>query len=155
MTILILFSQHLRKKRLDKLTSNFMLYAINPLAAKIQASPKEVGHCPQCKELMTPKCGEINIWHWAHQPGSVCPAARYGMTEWHLKWQQRFKPEEIEILVTFGGITHIADVIVNNPGSSSEKHKLVMEFQRQAMPVEVMEEREMFWRRQGYDFRWV
>ena len=44
-----------------------MLYALNSKKKKIAAKPDTIGYCPECKQVMIPKCGLRKIWHWAHK----------------------------------------------------------------------------------------
>lgn len=103
--------------------------------------------CGCCKEQVLAKCGEIKIWHFAHEKKSQCEVALYGgMTKWHLEWQERFPEKCREITREYFGIRHRADVICNNT---------VFECQKKMMPLEVMLERENFWRKAGYTFYWI
>jgi competence protein CoiA len=43
-----------------------MLYALKD-GIKISPTPKEIAICPFCKNDVIPKCGSVNIWHWAHK----------------------------------------------------------------------------------------
>ena len=36
------------------------------------AQPKQVGHCELCGGIAIPKCGRINVWHWAHKTLEDC-----------------------------------------------------------------------------------
>jgi len=62
--------------------------------------------CPICKEEVIPKCGDINIWHWAHVKGTDCDSWSEPETEWHIQWKECFPKENRE--VTIG--PHRADV---------------------------------------------
>ena len=36
------------------------------------------------------RCGEINVWHWAHLSRSDCDTWSEGEGEWHLAWKRQF-----------------------------------------------------------------
>jgi competence protein CoiA len=57
------------------------------------------------------KCGEVNIWHWAHIGKLICDPWRENQTEWHRAWKGRF-PKECQEITHFAknGEKHIADV---------------------------------------------
>ena len=55
--------------------------------------------CPECGQLLIPKMGKLNIWHWAHKVNrnSKCKVVE---TEWHLLMKnvyKSFKDWEIEV----------------------------------------------------------
>ena len=55
-----------------------------------EARPNLSGKCPNpnCDRPMVAKCGEVKIWHWAHQGSRPCGDPGWeNETEWHLKWK--------------------------------------------------------------------
>lgn len=117
-----------------------MLYAKADNGARLLATPGEHGLCPGCGMPVSARCGEVKIWHWAHDNLSDCPYAPE--TEWHLKWKSLFPTECVEII----NGAHRADVIFNG---------VVYEFQTVALEPSVMIERQAFWESKGYRFYWV
>lgn len=74
-------------------------------------SPSKEGTCPACGRPVTSKCGEIRIWHWAHQRGYLCDPWWENETEWHRSWKDSFPVEWQEVVETAdNGERHIADV---------------------------------------------
>ena len=59
---------------------------------------------------MIPRCGETNVWHWAHKGRRVCDPW-WEETEWHRNWKDQF-PEDWQEKVQYAedGEKHIADV---------------------------------------------
>ena len=108
---------------------------------RIFALKGERATCPGCGAPVIAKCGEINIWHWAHASRDECDWYK-GETMWHLEWKSKFPASDVEVIVG----EHRADVL-------HEGH--VFEFQSKALSPEEMKEREMFWRRKGYKFSWI
>lgn len=112
-----------------------MLYANNSLGEKIKPGQGE-GTCPYCNTTMTPKCGCINKWHWAHKSLQECDVWSEGETEWHLTWKNKFLKEYTEVVIekempllltpTFYKSRHIADYY--NPNT-----KLTIEFQHSSL----------------------
>ena len=39
---------------------------------KIEPIPKTKGICPICGGKVFSKCGDVNVWHWAHFKGENC-----------------------------------------------------------------------------------
>jgi len=104
------------------------------------AEPKLKGVCAMCKGNVVSKCGEINVWHWAHE--NVCPHEDGKETEWHAYCKNLFPIECTEIIVD----DHRADVIWKG---------VVYEFQSKPMEPEEMIDRQRFWESKGYRFMWV
>ena len=93
------------------------------------AEPKQVGHCELCGGTTIPKCGRINVWHWAHKARD-CDTWAESETQWHLDWQARFPADSCEIPIG----NHRADV--RSPTG------LVIEFQHSALSADEIRERE-------------
>lgn len=103
---------------------------------KIEATP-DSGHaiCPVCKAEVIPRCGEINIWHWAHKNKEECDSWSEGETEWHKEWKERFPKECRE--VTIGN--HRADIFLTD-------EKLVIELQHSPITPKEIIDREKFYK---------
>ncbi len=107
-----------------------MQFAVTDKGQKIKAFPDGRAICPNCKSIVIAKCGELNIWHWAHDNLKNCDSWTYEpKTEWHLKWQSFFKEEQTEVYINRFSQYHIADIytdkglvieIQNSPISSTE-----------------------------------
>ena len=70
------------------------------------------GICECCDSPVTARCGEVNIWHWAHRSGKrTCDPWWENQTEWHRAWKGQF-PKEWHEVVHFAENheKHIADV---------------------------------------------
>lgn len=93
-----------------------MLIALDDDNNRIRASPHSNATCPICKENVIPKCGTINIWHWAHRMNAECSYGE-GIGLWHLKWQdfalKNGADVEVPIIDRFGNV-YRADIIYNN-----------------------------------------
>lgn len=113
-----------------------MLYAKNG-NDKIRATPGTLGTCPLCDEVMIPKCGEINIWHWAHKNLGDCDHWYESETNWHLQWKEYFPRGWTEVALTKGDEKHIADIMCPNG--------LVLEFQHSPISPSEIEIREAFY----------
>jgi len=88
--------------------------------------------CPACKAEVISKCGDINIWHWAHKNNEDCDNWGGRETEWHINWKNEFPNNNQEVIVG----NHRADVKINNT---------VIEFQNSFISAEDIRERELFY----------
>ena len=76
-----------------------------------EAQRKLAGECPACGGPMVSKCGEINIWHWAHRGKRACDHWWENETEWHRAWKGQFPADWQEVVQhSSSGEKHIADV---------------------------------------------
>lgn len=66
---------------------------------KIHASPKSIAKCPICKEPVIAKCGDINIWHWAHKSKKDCDPWAEPESLWHINWKNEFPKEQQEVTI--------------------------------------------------------
>lgn len=125
-----------------------MEFAVNSENQRIHAiaAHKEQEYfCPICHGRVTPRQGEINAWHFAHQ--STCTDAwSYDMSEWHRAWQERFPEEQREVVVKHNGESHRADILTGN---------YVIEFQHSKISSSEFEERNEFYTGAGYKVIWV
>jgi len=64
-----------------------MLYA-DSNGNRIKAIPNTEAVCPYCKGEVIPKCGTMNIWHWAHRVHDQNCIYKE-MSEWHRELQQK------------------------------------------------------------------
>ena len=111
-----------------------MLYAKESRAisaGRIDANPGAVAYCPQCDKQLIPKCGEINIWHWAHKAGE-CDTWKEPETQWHLDWKSLFQKDFVEVPIG----EHRADVY---------NGKMTVEFQHSPIQVSDIQAREEFY----------
>jgi hypothetical protein len=86
--------------------------------------------CPICKSPVIPKCGEINIHHWAHKNNLECDSFWEPETLWHRNWKNLFPKEQTE--VTIG--KHRADIL--------RKDGIVVELQHSSISIKDIFERE-------------
>lgn len=76
-----------------------------------QARPSLAGECPICGSPVIARCGEVNVWHWAHQRSRSCDMWWENETEWHRAWKIQFPDEWQEIVHhAESGERHVADV---------------------------------------------
>lgn len=101
--------------------------------------PGAQGACQACGAAMTAKCGEKNVWHWAHKGRRVCDPWWENEGEWHRAWKDYFPQESHEVVQhDTSGEKHIADVKLLSG--------LVVELQHSAMSPEEMRSREAFYK---------
>jgi len=110
-----------------------MIYALAGNGQRIGASPGVVGYCPTCEEQLIPKCGEINVWHWAHRQND-CDPWYEPESAWHLYWKSLVRPEWCE--VRYG--CHRADICGNR--------NIFVELQQSPISPAEVREREDYYR---------
>ncbi|MBN8663490.1 MAG: hypothetical protein J0L83_02895 [Chitinophagales bacterium] len=120
-----------------------MLYA-NVNGEKVEARPKLHGKCPLCHGDVFSKCGEINLWHWAHVADENCDSWHEPETEWHKKWKHAFGKEKSEVIITKDRIKHIADV--------RTKSNVIIELQNSPIQKQTIVKREEFY---GEQMLWI
>ena len=78
---------------------------------RVEATPKAIGVYPCCGTGMIAKCGNRQIWHWAHKTKRTCDRWWENETQWHRDWKNCF-PDEWQEVIHFSddGEKHIADV---------------------------------------------
>lgn len=74
--------------------------------------------CPICRSEVIAKCGDIVVWHWAHQPQSICPMAWEPETWWHRQWKKAAPIERREVIRGH----HVADVIAGDGAICELQH---------------------------------
>ena len=110
-----------------------MIYAIKANGDRIKATRNSEAFCSCCGEKLIPKCGEINIWHWSHSKKSNCESSGK-MTEWHIKWQEKFEERHREVRVNTLNGYKIADIKLDSG--------MVIEFQNSPITSEEIRIRE-------------
>jgi competence CoiA-like predicted nuclease len=115
-----------------------MMYAKSPNGANVEAEPGGRAVCPGCGKAVLAKCGEIKIWHWAHDSGVECDPWWECETEWHRSWKMLVKEEYREVVI--GG--HRADIAIPGPFQS----RIVIELQHSSVSPQMIREREEFYR---------
>jgi hypothetical protein len=120
-----------------------MLFAIVS-GEKIEAKPRTTGVCPLCEMAVFSKCGEINVWHWAHNKDESCDSWYEPETEWHKNWKLAFGKDNCEIIISKDGVKHIADILT--------KSDVVIELQNSPIQKSVINKRENFY---GERMLWV
>lgn len=87
---------------------------------------------------MIAKCGEVRVWHWAHQGRRHCDPWWENETEWHRNWKGHFPTDWQEIVQFAGdGERHIADV--------KTRHDWIIEFQHSYIRPDERRSRETFY----------
>jgi len=87
---------------------------------------------------MLAKCGEVRVWHWAHQTKRVCDTWWENEGEWHRAWKNQFPPSWQEIVhPAENGVRHIADVKTDQGW--------VIEFQHSPIKPEERRSRDAFY----------
>jgi competence protein CoiA len=115
-----------------------MLYAIDANGTRIEASPNQQAACPGCGALVISKCGEINVWHWAHRTGGECDPWYEPETEWHVTWKRRFAQTCREVVIG----EHRADIRATRKAGASP---CVVELQHSPIEPGEIRERESFY----------
>ena len=100
---------------------------------RVTPEPKIQAVCPLCRTPVRAKCGQINIWHFAHESLVECDLWAEPETDWHRKWKEKFKECYREIVVG----NHRADIKLESG--------LVVEFQNSPISPETLQERERFY----------
>ena len=104
---------------------------------KTQAIPKTTGTCPCCERSVFSKCGEVNVWHWAHHKDESCDSWYEPETEWHKNWKLAFGKENCEIVISKAGKRHIADI--------QTKGNVIIELQNSPIQKPIIRQRETFY----------
>jgi hypothetical protein len=88
---------------------------------------------------MVARCGNVNIWHWAHKVRRTCDTWWENETEWHRAWKSNFPPDWQErVRHAADGERHIADV--------ETPHGWVIELQHSPISPEERQSRDAFYR---------
>lgn len=103
-----------------------------------EPKPGMIGTCPQCERSMVAKCGEVKVWHWAHQGRRLCDPWWENETAWHRAWKSEFPVSWQEFVFTAeSGEKHIADVKTDRGW--------VVEFQHSYLKPEERRSRDKFY----------
>lgn len=122
-----------------------MLYAIDQNGVRQRANPDMIAYCPYCETEMIPKCGLININHWAHKIKNVnCDYKNE--TEWHLQWKEHALKFNCDVEIRIGN--NIADILNNNS-------KRLLELQNSSINTSHMLERCENYKKEGYKVDWL
>lgn len=111
-----------------------------------KASKESQYFCPICGNSLILRQGDLNISHFAHKTNTCTDSWNYDMSEWHYNIQNRFHPEQREVVVKHMGQTHRADVLNGNQ---------VLEFQHSPISMEEIIERNTFYNSAGYNVAWI
>lgn len=121
-----------------------MLYAQDVRTRElVEATPHARCICPQCQEPVIAKCGDLVVWHFAHQSADDCDRWSEPETEWHRSWKQLVPPDRREVIMG----NHRADVL-------AVTGRTVIELQHSPISPETIAEREAFYRQPDKD-RWM
>jgi competence CoiA-like predicted nuclease len=111
-----------------------MQYANSLDGLKILAEPDVQGAtCPSCCANVRAKCGNHNVWHWAHIDTEDCDTWSEPEGKWHLGWKEVFPKDWREVVIG----EHRADIRTTGG--------LVVELQHSSITPEVVAERENFY----------
>lgn len=119
-----------------------MQYASDSDGGRVEASPLGRATCPACGATTIAKCGEIVMWHWAHEADRECDPWSEPETEWHRGWKAEFPVDQREVVIG----PHRADVVAG---------RTVIEFQHSSLSTAQARERETFYRHQVGRIAWV
>lgn len=112
-----------------------MLYAIDHESGS-RREPTGTGDralCPTCRKSVRGKCGQLILWHWAHEDLSECDSWSEGETPWHRDWKACVPPSMQEVVIG----PHRADIRLKNG--------MVVELQHSPISPETIFEREQFY----------
>ena len=127
-----------------------MFFAFNAERKRVhinQTFVKEKYYCPICGEELTLKKGNEKAHHFAHKVKSVCKDNwHYDMSEWHIRWQEKFPEHTREVVLEKNGVKHRADVLIDGN---------IIEFQHSSLSCEEFEERNNFYTSLGYNVFWL
>ena len=105
--------------------------------------------CPICKEKLIARKGDVNIHHFSHMKKSKCIMNNGNyMSEWHIKWQNKFSKDKREIIFEKDDEIRIADVFL-------KEKNIVIEFQHSPISVNEFNNRNKFYNSLGNKVIWV
>ncbi|WP_107081617.1 competence protein CoiA family protein [Streptomyces sp. SBT349] len=87
-----------------------MLYADDGTGERIEPYPSGRAACPLCAGVIRARCGQVNIWHWAHVSGGDCDSWSEPETDWHRAYQRIVPADRREVPMG----THRADLVSAN-----------------------------------------
>jgi len=114
-----------------------MMLAASQSGERFPASPGARAFCPTCNSEVIAKCGEVKVWHWAHQSLKDCDVWSEPESEWHYNWKVLAGIDNTEIVISNAlGDVHRADIKVNGR---------VIELQHSTLSTREVRERENFY----------
>ena len=125
-----------------------MIIALDEEQCRVVASKAIKGgkyFCQGCGQHLCPKQGLVRRPHFAHLSGKACEYIT-NKTEWHYEWQERFGLENSEIVFSYKGYKHIADIQIGNK---------VIEFQHSRISERDVYERNSFYSYWGLKVVWI
>lgn len=105
---------------------------------KCTPKPKTDGICSFCASKVNSKCGDINIWHWAHYSKRECDTWWENETKWHRDWKGHFP-------IDWQEVTHRADDGERHIADVKTEDGCVMEFQHSFISKEERLSRDNFY----------
>jgi len=121
-----------------------MLIAITDDNIDVRATPHQTAHCKYCNGEVISKCGDINVWHWAHKV--KCIYESEPETEWHIKWKSIAENNGLEIEYKIKD--HITDAI-------DHKNRICYEFQHSPITKFEIMRRALTYKSLGYTPCWI
>jgi competence protein CoiA len=97
-------------------------------------------HLPPCGHPCRPRCGQVNVHHWAHHARADCDPWSESESAWHRGWKLAVPAERREVIIG----RHRADLVTASGG--------VVELQHSAISSDVIEAREQFY---GERMAWI
>jgi len=94
-------------------------------AQRMMAAPGLIGKCQLCGNKMIAKCGDIRVWHWAHE-ANISNCTYKPMTQWHYDWQNRF---DVELREIRRGNNTVSDILRSDGMVSIEFQNSPFDFQ--------------------------
>ncbi len=108
---------------------------------RVKAFPGGQASCPQCRQPVVPKCGDIVSWHWAHIARQDCDPWAECDTAWHSSWQERVSPDRREVVIG----PHRADIV-------AAADSRIVELQHSPISPREIAEREAFYGKMAWLF---
>lgn len=87
------------------------------------------GKCPKCGNEVIARCGQINIWHWAHKAKKNCDWYS-SESDWHREWKALFPSNRVEVYME------------GNRADAIDRMGRIWEFQNSYLKGEEIDERE-------------
>lgn len=107
---------------------------------KVPAVSGRAGSCPVCNSAVIPKCGSINVHHWAHASCVDCDPWWEPESGWHRWWKEGVPPERVEVPIK----RHRADIVTSDG--------IVVELQHSSISTQEIAEREAAYERMVWVF---
>lgn len=106
-----------------------MEFAVSAVGDRVRAQRGALASCPSCAAIVHPKCGLINVHHWAHEARDCDPWSE-PETRWHRYWKHLLPAEQREVIHK----DHRADIL--------RRDQTVVELQHSTISVEEIRARE-------------